>query len=279
MRILFADQFSELGGAQLALLDIIDEVLRRGWKAEVTAPGNGPLHTACAERGVSSSKLPFAQYANGTKTVRDVLRYGIDTVRAAQAIREAAARFQPDLIYANGPRVLPATVLAARSQGCRVVFHLHSCLDRGYARRLANYCVRSKRVRVITISRFVAQPFSQVAADGRLRVVYNGVRDHGFVRRPRSVPARIGILGRISRQKGHLDFVRAAALMADARLDLRFVVFGQAMFGDSPCERDVRAAAEGAPVEFRGGRTMCPQRCMKSTFWLSRLARRKEPRG
>jgi glycosyltransferase involved in cell wall biosynthesis len=257
MKILFADQFSELGGAQLALLDILDEVLRRGWRAEVMAPcqfilEERSLHTACAERGIPFWPLPFTTYSNGGKTVQDLLRYGIDTARAVQALREATVRFQPDLIYANGPRVLPAVVLAARSRQLQVVFHLHSHLDRGYSRQIARWCASSKRVRALTISRFVAQPFSRADADGRLRIVYNGVRDHGYVPRPRSGPARIGILGRVSRQKGHVDFVRAARLMAIARPELRFLVFGAAMFGDGQYERDVRVAAEGAPVEFRG---------------------------
>ena len=252
MRILFADQFSELGGAQLALLDVLDEATRRGWRAELMAPGNGPLHSACADRGIPSWPLPFAGYFNGGKTVHDVLRYGIDTARAVRSLGEAAARFQPDVIYVNGPRVLPAAVLAARSQQRPVVFHLHSYLDRGYSRRIARLCVTGKSARVIAISRFVAQPFSRLGADDRLRIIYNGVRDHGFVPRPRPGPACIGILGRISRQKGHLDFVRAARRMAMARPELRFLVFGAAMFGDDHYSQEVRAAAQVVPIEFRG---------------------------
>src|ERR1700729_1862156 len=102
MRVLFVDQFSELGGAQAALLDVVDEVSRRGWQAEVMAPGRGPLDAVCAGRGSPSWTLPFAAYANGRKTVKGPLPYGIDTLRAVRSIREAAERFQPDLIYANG---------------------------------------------------------------------------------------------------------------------------------------------------------------------------------
>ncbi len=252
MRILFVDQFSDPGGAQVALLDVLDEVLRRGWQAEVMAPGSGQLHTVCAERGIPSWTLPFANYSNGGKRLKDALRYGIDTVRAVRSILKAAERFQPDLIYANGPRVLPSAVLAARAQQRQVVFHLHSFLDRGYSRQIARRCVNNKRVRAIAISRFVAERFARLKEEGRLRIIYNGVRDHGFIQRPRSESVRIGILGRISRQKGHLDFVRAARLMAIARPELRFLIFGAAMFGDDPYEQEVRAAAQGLPIEFRG---------------------------
>jgi len=43
VRIVFLDQFSDFGGAQLCLRDVIEEVSSRGWQAEVMAPGAGPL--------------------------------------------------------------------------------------------------------------------------------------------------------------------------------------------------------------------------------------------
>src|SRR5256885_17159324 len=43
MKILFLDQFSDLGGAQRCLLDLLPAVLERGWLAHVAAPGDGCL--------------------------------------------------------------------------------------------------------------------------------------------------------------------------------------------------------------------------------------------
>jgi glycosyltransferase involved in cell wall biosynthesis len=102
-------------------------------------------------------------------------------------------------------------------------------------------------MRVIAISEFVAQPFANAT------VIYNGVRDHGFVARPRASAAKtIGIVGRISREKGHLDFVEAARRLAATRPEVRFAIFGAALFADATYERAVRDAAAGLPVEFRG---------------------------
>ncbi len=119
MRILFLDQFSEFGGAQIGLREVLDEVVRRGWQAEVMAPlsegTRGPLHQTCTELGISSHILPLVGYANGHKTPIDVMRYGVDSLRAASAIRHAARRLKPDLLYVNGPRALLAATLAART--------------------------------------------------------------------------------------------------------------------------------------------------------------------
>ncbi len=41
-------------------------------------------------------------------------------------------------------------------------------------------------------------------------------------------------------------------MLTGSRTNLKFVVFGAALFADASYEQEVRAAAEGAPVEFRG---------------------------
>ncbi len=252
MKIVFVDQFSEFGGAQIGLRDLLDETLRRGWQAEVLAPGGGPLRQACLDRGIPFSHLPLAHYANGHKTPGDIFRYGLDCARAGRVIRQAAQRLNADLVYVNGPRALPAAVHGVDAEGPPIVFHAHSYLDREYTRRIARWCVARRTMHVIAISRFVAQPFSGMTGIPRMRVFYNGVQDHGFVARPRPRPSRIGIIGRIAVEKGHVDFVRAAKSMAIARPDLRFSIFGAALFSGREYEAAVSAAAEGAPVEFRG---------------------------
>jgi hypothetical protein len=141
VKVLFIDQFSDFGGAQIGLVEMLDEVVSRGWKAMVLAPGNGPLHRACAERGIPSETLPLASYAHGHKTARDMLRYGFDCSRAARVICGTARRLQPDLVYVNGPRVLPAAVLAERSTHCPTIFHSHSYPECWSGRVISRCCV------------------------------------------------------------------------------------------------------------------------------------------
>jgi glycosyltransferase involved in cell wall biosynthesis len=242
---LFLDQFSERGGAQIGLREILDEAVRRGWQAMAMLPGGGPLHGDCADRGIPSYELPIPFYANGRKTAWDILRYPADCLRAANAVRAAVQQFAPDLIYVNGPRPLPAAILGAGNTS--VVFHAHSSLDRRYTRAIARWCVRRGRMRVIAISEFVARPFPGAA------IVYNGVRDHGFQPRPLpSGPRTIGILGRISQEKGQLDFVETARRLWLDLPELRCAIFGAALFADAGYEQKVRATAAGLPIDFHG---------------------------
>jgi glycosyltransferase involved in cell wall biosynthesis len=248
MRILFLDQFSDFGGAQLCLRDVLDGVSRLGWQAEVMVPGAGPLADFARERGFAIHSLPLTRYSNGSKTASDVLRFGLDMARSAFMLRRVLRARPVDLIYVNGPRVLPAVSKA----GVPVLFHSHSLLDKQYARTVAGWVLRGSNTRVLTCSEFTAQPLRRLFGTEAIRVVYNGVSDHGFHRREvKAEPVRVGILGRIAPEKGHLDFLRAAAAMPD-RNTVRFSILGAALFSDAAYEQSVRTAGAAAGVEFRG---------------------------
>ena len=89
MNILFVDQFSEPGGAQLCLMDLLPEVLARGWNARLMAPGEGELVRCYREFGIPVHSLPIGAYANGGKTGLDLVRFAYDVPRMRSAIRTA----------------------------------------------------------------------------------------------------------------------------------------------------------------------------------------------
>jgi glycosyltransferase involved in cell wall biosynthesis len=217
MNILFLDQFREPGGAQLCLRDLLPAVEARGWQAKVATPGEdgfqlGPFHS-------------------GRKSVSDALRFA----RQMPALRRWIEQTPADVIYVNGPRLLPAV-----PEGRPVIFHCHSFLDKPYSVWLAQHAIRRTRATVIGACRFVLQPLE--AADAH--VVYNGVRQS-----PPRVAGRefrIGMIGRIVPQKGQAEFVRAARGVPGCR----FVICGAPLFGNEAYLEEVRALADGLPIEF-----------------------------
>ena len=248
MRIVFLDQFSDFGGAQLCLRDVLEEASRLGWQAEVMAPGAGPLLDFARDRGFAVRSLPVTRYANGSKTASDVLRFGIDMARSANILRRVLRERPVDLVYVNGPRILPAV----SGIHVPVLFHSHSLLDKRYARTIAGWVLRGLNARVLTCSEFTAQALKKLVGAASVRVVYNGVSDLDF--RPRNStagPVRVGILGRIAPEKGHLDFLRAAAALPD-RSKVQFSITGAALFSNVTYEQSVRTAGAAAGVEFRG---------------------------
>lgn len=245
MNVLFVDQFGEIGGAQKCMLDLVDDWPDPG--SLTAALPHGPLSRALRRLGVPTIGIPCGPYGLGRKTARDVLRFCADAPRQASILRAIIEQGAIDLVYVNGPRVLAGAMLAARGR-CRVLFHAHNCLTRWHDRAVVRFALR-RGASAIACCEHVARSIGQ-----GIPVVENGVPDAGFERRqyPPALAWRVGIVGRIAPEKGHLALIDALRTLTGEGLRILLVVAGAAQFGSSDYESQVRRAAEGLSVRFTG---------------------------
>jgi glycosyltransferase involved in cell wall biosynthesis len=101
----------------------------------------------------------------------------------------------------------------------------------------------------------VAEIWKPVARPGRVSVIYNGVGgppEHGAA--SNSPEPKIGCIGRISPEKGQLEFVAVATAIRRARREARFVIYGAPMFSRDAARYydQVRFAAGSLAIEFPG---------------------------
>ncbi len=267
MRVLFIDQYSELGGAQQCLLDLLPAVLDAGWEAHVAIPGDGPLAESIASLGVSLHSIPYTRLSAGHKSWRDILNFTRHLPRLAAAITDLVLRCDADLVYVNGPRVLPAASLAAGGavrkgiarKSLPVLFHSHNRLRQRADRWVATRAIRHCNATVVGCCRFALEPLERHVRPGRAHLVYNGTArpEPTDSRAARKTGLTIGVIGRISADKGQKEFLQAAHRISAVLPDCRFLVCGDALFGDQQAiqYRDsLRTLAEGLPVEFLGWR-------------------------
>jgi glycosyltransferase involved in cell wall biosynthesis len=255
MNVLLIDQFSELGGAQRCMLDLVIAMHKLGWEPRVALPSNGPLAERLKEHHTPVDIIACGPYRSGRKTSADMLRFALDTVRSWRKIAELTTLHRADLVYVNGPRPLPAAALAARDRAS-LLFHVHSHLSLPYAQRLAGWAVRDSNATVISSCEFLAEPLRAYVRPDRLHIVYNGTSEIPFIGRP--VPEngawRIGVVGRIAPEKGQDQFLRAARIVSHEFPACRFVICGASMFSDPEFHRSVLTLADGLPVDFLGWR-------------------------
>ena len=243
MNILFLDQFNGLGGGQQCLRDLVTGIVERGWTAHVGLPSGGPLAHDIARAGGIVHELQLQQYSNGRKSLKQMMRFASEAPRLAIEIRSLIRSHRIDLVYVNGPRLLPAAAMAAD----KLVFHSHSLLTPRYSTLLAGISLRKCRATVIASSQFVAEPLRSHLPPERLQIIYNGVRDYGSVgKRPVAKCPAIGVIGRIASEKGQLDFVHAARDIPSCR----FVICGDPQHSGGSYLSEVRDAADGLPIEF-----------------------------
>src|SRR6476661_3157554 len=97
MKLLLLDQFSDPGGAQQGLLDLLPAIRERGWDALVGLPGNGELFDRVREAGFPAEHIECGPYASGRKSPRDVARFLSGTPKLARQIGAMAAG--ADVVY------------------------------------------------------------------------------------------------------------------------------------------------------------------------------------
>lgn len=245
MKILFLEQFSEMGGGQRCLLDYLPSICARGWKAVVAAPGAGPLFDAARKAGAETEKIPLGHYADGRKTTSDAVRFVFDTAR----LRNWIAQNNSDLIVVGGARTLLAAALSAPRR--KVVFYAEHFFEEARALQVAGWAIRHSQATVIADCKYVAKQFERYTDP---HIVYNGVKEIPFLSREFGRRWRIGVIGRIAPTKGQTDFLLAAARIGPKLPDARFVICGAPMFCRASYVQEVNRLALGLPVELLGWR-------------------------
>jgi glycosyltransferase involved in cell wall biosynthesis len=259
MKILIVDQFSDLGGAQRVLLELLPALQREGWTVVVAVPGRGPLRTGAEALGIRCEEITCGPFACGTKTYSDLLRFGTQFLKLRSELRRLVDDFSPDVLYVNAPRLVPAAC-SLGDHAPPILFHVHSYLNQPYIARITGEFLRRARASIIANCNFVLNPLLPYLRDAPVEVIYNGVRDcPGSGEVPRQPPhtGRIGMIGRISPEKGQRVFVEAIRLLHPYVPQARFTVCGGTQFSDARAQsyfRELQELATRVPVEFTGWR-------------------------
>jgi glycosyltransferase involved in cell wall biosynthesis len=197
--------------------------------------------------------LPCGPFTSGDKSAGDALRFAWQLPR--QAARIASMARKCDLVYVNGPRVLPGAALGRA--GRPLIHHVHWMVPQRQAAALARGALRRSKAWAIVASHLAARWLEGAVEPSRITTVYNGVAGFGIAPRQREEVRRIAMLGRLSPEKGPLEFVRAAKLAAQRIGGLRFTVCGGQVFSKESRAGEsyvamLRSEAAGAPVDFPG---------------------------
>jgi glycosyltransferase involved in cell wall biosynthesis len=248
MRILLIDQFGEPGGAQQVLLEAAEGFAARGWQLHAAIPA-GPIVDRLRPMCKSITPLVCGPFTPVRKSWGDIGRFGIQLPRQAAAIAGAVERHDIDVLYVNGPRMVPAAVWGRR--GRPVIFHAHSIITQPVVARLTGRVLGAADVTLLASSQFVARRLATRMPDACIRVIYNGVAGFGKRQVARQHYIRVAVLGRIAPEKGQLAFARAARIALQRNPGLKFCIGGAPMFTRDGYLGAVCAAA-GDAVSFSG---------------------------
>jgi glycosyltransferase involved in cell wall biosynthesis len=225
VRILHLSSARSLGGGERHLADLAGALSRRGHEVYAALPTRSPL------RGELTS-LP----AENIFTLR--LRNALDVGSALELARHVRDH-QIDIVHAHVARDYPLAALAVRSNRQAKLIITRHVLFR--LNRLHAVTFRQAR-RVIAVSQAVGRALAaqKIVPARKITVIPNGIDfqcfdaslqgfDREAFRRRMKIPAGswlVGTVGELKRQKGHEDFLRAAAVIARQKSNAHFVITG-----------------------------------------------------
>lgn len=239
--VLYLNLYGTIGGAERALLELLDALDRTRFAPVVVLGDDGPLGEALRGRGIETVVVPFPAPPLYRLAWPPTLAR---LARAAWRIRRLA--------HARGARILHGgdvlgllLLVAARPRNARLVYQVHYL--GGAPRRMALACLALPAVdRLLAVS--AAQPSRLGPAPAllarRTSVVPPGIRAESFengdrrtLRDALGLPGAtplVGLVARYDTWKGHHVFLDAAARIAARRPDVRFAMVGGGANGDPP---------------------------------------------
>jgi glycosyltransferase involved in cell wall biosynthesis len=251
------------GGLEMQALEMSASLAARGHRVTLAALPDSRLLAAARTRGISVA--PFA--------MRGYL-HPLLTSRLARAMKHLSV----DIVHAQHSRdiatVVPAAIL---SGGRRPVVLSKRVGSRLMKRDPLHRFTYGRLSRILAVSSVIRKNVIETTPVGPelVTVLHDAVDTKRF--NPATVDAHafrrslgiaddalvVGSLGRFSPGKGHEDLLHAAGVIRDSSPDVRFVVVGEASFGEESYERSVRELAKRLGVEdtvvFAGFRSNVPE--------------------
>jgi len=224
-KILYLNHISYIGGAEIALLNLLTYLDRDAFIPAALVP-EGDLADAICQLNIPCVHIPSLDGLN-----RHTL---LHFIRVLPQLASHIYRESPDLIHAN-------TNFTSEYSGS--LFHWTRIPAIGYIRdieplgRMGRWTVR-QNTKVIAISEAVKQYLiRECVPEHQIVRVYDGVdlqqyQPHKSI--PPSVPhhtsppfVKVGLIGQIGERKGHLYLLEAARMMIQTHPEVRFWIVGK----------------------------------------------------
>lgn len=220
INILYVNATSEIGGADIDLLEICRHIDKGRYTLTVVLPEEGPLSTKFESAGVRLVYLdpaPIKRFRKLLQIVAYPLRFALATINLWRLIR----REKPDIVHVN-TSMLPAAAFAARLIGVPCVWHVREIEVLKRSRLVGFFllwCIKTLPDKILVISHAVSVGLG-LESNFKVSVIYHGVDTNRFcptgsnysLRSELGIPKSaqiVGYVGRLSPIKG-LEYLIAA---------------------------------------------------------------------
>jgi glycosyltransferase involved in cell wall biosynthesis len=239
MRILQISSARHFGGGERHFVDLTNGLIERGHEITVAIAPRSPI-------------LPELRSGVG-QNIFELSSSNAANIGKAFALRGFVREHEIEIVHAHMARDYPMAALAVGTgRRARFVITRHVLFPMSSLHRIT----RRRVARVIAVSQSVA---ANLASQGifhkdQIVVVPNGIdltRFHPRVEGQASRGFRVGILGELTANKGQIEFIRAAQIVASEIKDAEFVIAGRDNSAGGEYGRQVQQLIEATGLQKR----------------------------
>jgi glycosyltransferase involved in cell wall biosynthesis len=264
--LLFLSHSSEMNGAEITLLHLLEELDRSRFRAVLVIPSLGPLAEKASAAGIEVRTVPFKWRLSEKRNIgRQPLSWLWNRMRIP-AVARIMEEENIHLVFSNSAAAACGAE-AARRSGIPHVWSIHEILTGRepilhyvWGQRRLIRLIEGMSCRIIVNSRATAASFTGSAA---VRIVTNGVRpapEEPLENLERELQLGkgpvLGVVGKLYRGKGQREALQALGVLRKHFPDIRLLLMGGV--SDSRYKRELESlvAAGGlqAHVRFLGQR-------------------------
>lgn len=235
--ILFVNLYTEIAGGEIAVYNTVKGLDKSRFHPIMLFNKRGPFVDKVEEAGIETVVLPYPVVMLQKLIVPSVM---LDVMRSSGVLKQMVRERNVDLIHCVD--VLSLILIARCSVGTRIPVVYNVIFFYEWTRlALFNLCAWFLVDTIITNSRAIRNDLltRTIFLARKTQVIYYGVDPHMFHRSGsaegnavreelRIAPGTmlVGMIARFDVWKGHLTFLKAAALIRRQRPDVQFVIVG-----------------------------------------------------
>jgi glycosyltransferase involved in cell wall biosynthesis len=278
-RVLYIDHTAEIGGGEIALLNLVRTIDSGKVTPIVLLFSDGPLVERMrqhAETHVLKLESSVAAIRKDSLGWHSLLKVGSGwkTIRQVMKVVEFARRARVDVIHTNSLKSDVIGGFAGRIAGIRVVWHVRDRIEEDYLPRsvvkafrflcrvVPHYVIANSTGTLGTLHLMGKRAGMAIASGVDLArftdVVHDGceIQPVDLLTNRSRGDIRIGLIGRISPWKGQHIFIEAASLLRARGKRVKFQIIGAPLFSEREYEAELHALCDRLGVndivEFTG---------------------------
>jgi glycosyltransferase involved in cell wall biosynthesis len=239
INILYISHSPFINGAEIVLLNILENIDRNKFLPFVLFPGNGPLVETVKSLGIQIFITDLERW----------IRFSFEKPLKNSNLRERVRRIEDiiirydiDIVHTNSSVVLEGA-LAAMLSNRPHVWHIHEFLSNyKELQSFLPYSIVFKIINylstvIVTVSHYTSKQFEQIAPAGKIVTVYNGVKENLDIKKnaelntdknfgPNLKQIVAVTIGLLTENKGYNEFLEAALIIKNKNINIKFYWVG-----------------------------------------------------